>query len=243
MLVPEPAIWSDLHLYMLISLWEALEKRQNYFFGHSSSIGPVPPRTVETQGSPLQTSASSHFTNSNMLSYKKKSVSFSNTNQYCTTLCRGDYTVREFVASWYSVQEMSNIKNDCRRTVAMLRGASSVGPNVCRRGLEGRTMTGYQQRKQNKVYAYMSVVDEILRQRQIGISDPQSLANEYMSYTRHCAAAAQEMGNLDRLEAAKVDAISPFSHNNTNLSPFKHQLPKPFSIPKVRSCGPFCPAA
>ncbi|CAJ1954120.1 unnamed protein product [Cylindrotheca closterium] len=178
-----------------------------------------------------------------MRSYKKKSVSFSDTNEFCTTICRGDYTVREFVSTWYSAQEMRNIKDDCRRTVAMLHGASSVGPHVCGRGLEGKTMIGHQQRKQNKMFAHMAVVDEILRQRQLCISDPQALANQYMFFTRHCAAAAREMANVDRLEAVKVEAISPFSQSNAYLSPFKRPLSKPISIPKIKHLGPFCPAA
>eukprot|EP00526_Cylindrotheca_closterium_P020234 CAMPEP_0113601290 /NCGR_PEP_ID=MMETSP0017_2-20120614/150_1 /TAXON_ID=2856 /ORGANISM="Cylindrotheca closterium" /LENGTH=141 /DNA_ID=CAMNT_0000509573 /DNA_START=188 /DNA_END=613 /DNA_ORIENTATION=+ /assembly_acc=CAM_ASM_000147 len=139
--------------------------------------------------------------------------------------------------------EMRQMKDNCRRTVAMMRGAASIGPHVCTRGLEGRTVTGSQQKKQNKVFAYMAVEDEILRQRHLGIFDPEALANQYMSYTRHCAAAAREMGNLDHLEAVKVEDITPFPHNNTDLTPLKRPLSKPVAIPKVRPYGPFCPAA
>ncbi|KAL3937015.1 MAG: hypothetical protein SGBAC_007785 [Bacillariaceae sp.] len=178
-----------------------------------------------------------------MQSYQKKSVSFNDTNQYCKTLCRGDYTVRESLASWYTMPEMRNIKDDCRRTVAMLRGATSAGPYVCARGLEGRTLEGYQQKKRNKVFAYMAVADEVLRQTELRISDPQAIADEYMAYTRHCAAGARDLGNLDYLEVVRMEATSPLPHSSTDLSPFKRPSSKPISIPNFKPYGPSCPAA
>ena len=178
-----------------------------------------------------------------MQTHQKKSISFSNTNQYHETISRGDYTVQELTASFYTSTEMRTVKEECRRTVAMMHGASYLGPHICTRGLEGRTMAGYQQKKQNKVFAYMAIQDEIARQRQLGIRDPQALADSYRIYTCHCASAAREMANLDHLEAVKVEPFSVLARQ-TDVPFFKReQITKPISIPKVRSYGPFCPAA
>lgn len=178
-----------------------------------------------------------------MTGHQKKSVSFNNNNQYHPSLCRDEYSDREFAESWYNLSEMKTIKEDCKRTAAMMRGASSVGPHVCARGLEGRTFSGHQQKKQNKACAYMAVEDEIERQRKLGISDPQALADEYMIYTRHCAAAARELGNVDHLEAVKAQYVFPLPRRVQNDPFFKRQFTKSISIAKVGPYGPFCPAA
>lgn len=98
---------------------------------------------------------------------------------------------------WYTKQELSQFKRECRKVIRQHRGAPP-------RGLEQRTTAGFQRALKNRLSA-LAVVLQIQYVRH----DPVCIANAYEEVTRHCQLEAIDVAIRDHVEAT-FDAANPY---------------------------------
>jgi hypothetical protein len=177
----------------------------------------------------------------------RKYVSFRATVKGRECLHRNNYSRRELKATWYSQHEMNKAVEESRKTIRSMIQGKCIGKHMCTRGLECQTLSGAIKREQNKAAGYIAVEDEQLRQWANDAYDPQALADEYISSTRHSAAAARDQGGRDRHEVVEqenpIRDASPREKAITiALAKGSHRTPScPLLVP--RAYGPLSPAA
>eukprot|EP00980_Cylindrotheca_fusiformis_P014559 scaffold3924_cov109-Cylindrotheca_fusiformis.AAC.8 len=107
-------------------------------------------------------------------------------------------TSEEKTDIWYTKQELSKFKQDCRKAVRRHHHGTSSPPP---RGLEKRTAAGFQRSVKDRLSA-LAVVLQIQYVR----DDPVRLANAYREVTMHCQLEAIDIAIRDHLEVASFDA-------------------------------------
>lgn len=142
----------------------------------------------------------------------KASVSFDNAVRAYRHLHLNDMDQAEHEASWYSQEELDNIKRECHYTAKLVaRGkllphdddltiqSCSSPTSLTFRGLEYRTPDGANLRQVNKETAWDKVLDEQETQYKMGkyLDDDESIARVYQEVSRHCHHAAHLMGLAD----------------------------------------------
>ena len=100
---------------------------------------------------------------------------------------------------WYRREEYLMMKRQNRHCIKMvLSGRAAEGPDYTLRGLEHSTRIGSQRRKRNRDIGVATVLEEQDYQRELGVRDPDGIAEAYTMETEHCRLEAAEQGEYDR---------------------------------------------
>lgn len=133
------------------------------------------------------------------------SVRFAASDQALEIPSRDSYSEAEIRAAWYKKEDYQAMKLLALETMN-LHQSSQLPPGDtehCMRGLEGRTHDGFAIVKQNRKVASFAVIDEQDRQDEMGISDPDLIAEAYGSCVLNCQYVAFVQGVLDAQEVLK----------------------------------------
>lgn len=130
-----------------------------------------------------------------------KNVSFAAVVTTRTVIHIKNYTSEEAASTWYSREELQNIKSEARVTA---NSSGMCQNNACIRGLEAKTLEGATVKRQNRMDARAAVYFEQEAQEEEGFSDPDAIADVYFEYSERCKAEAQMIGYRD--EKAAMDA-------------------------------------
>jgi hypothetical protein len=140
-----------------------------------------------------------------------------------------DYRINEIIDTWYDRSEWNLIRDECRRTVAVMEeeenekettgtgtvlstttttSSSMANDDFCPRGLESRTQEGCRRKLQCRIAGWNTVLKEQEEQRRRRVvvsssSDPsQHMAILYNTLVAPCVLVAQQLALLDE------DAVS-----------------------------------
>jgi hypothetical protein len=128
----------------------------------------------------------------------KKSVSFSESARMKKHIHINNFTQEEVDACWFTEAERSQSRQEIDYTIELMtRGGDIDASKYCTRGLECRTPHGSATKKQSKVDAWDSVMDEQDRQFSIGIIDIDNLSMVYVQSSWSCQVSAAAMASLD----------------------------------------------
>jgi hypothetical protein len=136
-----------------------------------------------------------------------------------------DYRINEIIDSWYDRSEWTLIRDECRRTVAVMeeketkgmgmvlsttttsnrsrsRSSSMANDDFCPRGLESRTQEGFRRKLQSRMAGWDAVLKEQEEQRigRVGVSSSdasQRMATLYNTLVSPCVMVAQQLALLD----------------------------------------------
>lgn len=113
-----------------------------------------------------------------------------------------DYDEDEHRKTWYSRDEIEEIKESIFETVRRIAngGHQEDSKEHCARGLEHRSKSGALQRRKNKLLALQLVLDEQQDQKESGINHPETLARVYQEISSQSIIAAQRIGKKDEIE-------------------------------------------
>ncbi|KAG7344118.1 hypothetical protein IV203_022126 [Nitzschia inconspicua] len=160
-------------------------------------------------------------------SCSKRKVSFFHSVRVQFVESIDDYSDVEKLSSWYSRQEVENLKNDRRVTVKIMEDGNPTvddGKHYFR-GFENKTRKGAQRKQWNIVEAAMVVFDEqqmnhnYYRKKEEAFH---SIADAYRAVAAHARAAAAERGLYDQRAALE----STVALSNENLAT---QMPRRLS--------------
>jgi len=139
---------------------------------------------------------------------KQKSASHSKKVQFCSKKRWKsirhfrDYSDEEHAATWYSIEQLLEVVADCVFTCRMMMNGDLVleDEGFCSRGLEYKTPSGSQFRKENKAKAQEVVMSEMEVQRKTGFPEPEYLALVYACATKENRRLAHIMALRDQEE-------------------------------------------
>mmetsp|Transcript_36516 Transcript_36516/g.51618 ORF Transcript_36516/g.51618 Transcript_36516/m.51618 type:complete len:223 (+) Transcript_36516:87-755(+) len=135
-------------------------------------------------------------------------VSFHMTVSVRPSLHVNDFTDEEYFNSWYSPDEMADMKADIAPTLRMVKnGMNQLPPHMTLRGLEFRSRTGAMKRRTNKTSAMMAVLNEQELQLSQGYWDPEQIRKQYLSTSQACQKEAYARGLDDALEVMPLTAV------------------------------------
>lgn len=134
----------------------------------------------------------------------QKKVTFSESCKLRDGLHRNDYTVDEISACWYSRDEASEITRKCVRLLSKF--IEGKAENYCIRGLEQMTPEAARQRENTREDAYVAVLGEQQRCRNLSKSDnEEAIARKYrQAAAAYCQQVASEIGRIDEMVARKI---------------------------------------
>mmetsp|Transcript_16377 Transcript_16377/g.37619 ORF Transcript_16377/g.37619 Transcript_16377/m.37619 type:complete len:185 (-) Transcript_16377:234-788(-) len=140
----------------------------------------------------------------------RESISFDEVVRIYYTLHVNDMSDEEFFNTFYQRDDFYAMKVDIVRTVTKVTKGMYEGDDEiqCSRGLECRTQSGAQERKENKLRSRNKVFLEQKRQEDCGICDPEALRSVYVSETKQCEQSARDLAKADEAEAKKIQAKS-----------------------------------
>lgn len=136
-----------------------------------------------------------------------KGVSFAlSANQEIETLHRKEYSALEFTATWYSAQELYDMKKARRSLIQRMDLANNQWGHLennntdllmCTRGLEGKTKAGRRQRYAEMAAVTAAVLDEQDAQYARGILEANVIAHLCEMHTRQSMMRARSQGLKD----------------------------------------------
>jgi hypothetical protein len=158
----------------------------------------------------------------------KRPVSFSNTVVVCYT---DGYSNKEMAVAWYGRAELKKIQSKIKKTFLLMQAGS---PNAncdrhCTRGLESLTPEGRALKQRRREDAKNAVLDEQEFQNEVGIPDPELLADLYFEETRVSQAMANSMGRADEEEVRGTGRRSPSMSRNQE-KPSEHCVSRSGSV-------------
>ncbi len=147
-----------------------------------------------------------------------------------------NFTETETSGSWYSVEELDSIKEECHHSVNLsIHGKlrPDMVNNWCFRGLEFRTPEGARSRRDNKNLAWNWVLEEQENQYKLGMFDAEEIARKYRKVSVACHEAAHVLALEDAREVAETRLLSdiddvgkPFVIESTSSSRERSSLNK-----------------
>lgn len=141
-------------------------------------------------------------------------VRFLECNSYCEIPSREDYSREEMSAMWYSESEYNYIKTINTATLRLMTSGQDLNPSIhCVRGLEVRTMEGWENRHRNKKLTRNAVFQEQDMQRSEQTYDDELFARVSEDASSQARQQALERGKYDQLQACII-------HNNDNVQMF-----------------------
>lgn len=135
-----------------------------------------------------------------------KSVKFHSRVRFKHVKHVDDYTDREYFATWYVEEDLTDIFNHCVDTVRKMVNGYQLNEDdgYCARGLEYKTPTGAKTRKQNKSKGLRTVLDEQERQRTEGKIDHEHLALLYYQAGADSRRAYRLLAMQDQAEVRPI---------------------------------------
>ena len=150
-----------------------------------------------------------------------KSVQFNSTVFVRTTIHVDDYSDEEYERCWYQSNEVAEFKKENAQTVSLVESGlklneataacttSEGAPELCMRGLEGRTKRGSRRRRDNKYKGMCAVMDEQDRQLETlsdasAVLDDEAIREKYVEFNRRCSSEAYAAGLSDQMEALRI---------------------------------------
>ena len=131
-----------------------------------------------------------------------------------------DYSEYEKCECWYQLEEMREIRQDVKDTVAMMNIQSQANLNSTGdrklmtalvddvtqtiRGLEGKTRAGKRHRREVRLASIAAVFDEQTLQEMDGVMDPLLIAMAYTEHSYPMQVAALERASIYREEANEI---------------------------------------
>jgi hypothetical protein len=148
----------------------------------------------------------------------KRPISFSNTALWCPT---DGYSDEEMAAAWYSRAELKKIQSKIKKTILLMEAGSpkANSDRHCTRGFGSLTEEGRALKQRRQEDGKTAVLYEQEFQNEVGIPDPELLADLYFEETRVSLAMAISMGRADEDEVRSTDRRPP------RLSP-RNEKPK-----------------
>jgi hypothetical protein len=137
---------------------------------------------------------------------RRRRVRFSDCNQEHEVPSRGSFTTEEMRAKWYRKREYQEIRQEAFATVDLYRSGRLLAGDTdrCIRGLEGKTegttKQGFRATRNDRREASFKVVDEQDRQDEMGICNPDLIADVYQAASLYSRCAAHARGLLDAHE-------------------------------------------
>ena len=109
------------------------------------------------------------------------------------------YSEEEMAAAWYSRDELKKLQFKLKKTIVLMLAESpkANSERYCTRGLESLTPSGQETKQQRRRAAWDTVLDEQEFQHEVGIPDPNLLADLYFEECRISLAAAISAGISD----------------------------------------------
>jgi hypothetical protein len=152
---------------------------------------------------------------------REKLVQFFPIVEMHETLHVNDYTDEEVAVVWYSERDFAYMGADPRLVLELFECGVYPGDDddqqLCLRGLEGRTKQGARERRYNKGLGRTAVLREQSLQECDSRHDPEAIAREYALATKHCSAAALEVGRMDEWHASgRVPSFQPSKRVSTS---------------------------
>eukprot|EP00980_Cylindrotheca_fusiformis_P011460 scaffold2659_cov107-Cylindrotheca_fusiformis.AAC.3 len=128
-------------------------------------------------------------------------VSFAAEVLVMETMGLNNYTVEEISQTWYSYEEMEEIKEECYETMEKISEHRPLQDTAryCIRGLENNTQIGYTLKYMNRDESVQIVLEEQRRQLEKGEGvDENSISKAYRNATSSSHMWARVIGNRDR---------------------------------------------
>ena len=178
-----------------------------------------------------------------------KSISFHGWVTVVECLHVNDYSTKERRATWFSRKEIEKISCQIKKTIKLMESADNkkeVSSEFCTRGLECRTLSGANKRRQNKYAGWFAVEDSQARAAPMTV-----VADEYSASTKHCVLEAHNRAVCDR-QVVLDDILSSTNKSETkdccSTSKRAKQSPLPPSrraplLLSPKAYGPLSPAA
>ena len=109
------------------------------------------------------------------------------------------YTEEEMAAAWYSRDELKKLQFKLKKTIVLMLAESpkANSSRYCTRGLESLTPSGQDTKQQRRRAAFDTVLDEQEFQQEVGIPDPNLLADLYFESTAYSQYLAEVQGARD----------------------------------------------
>jgi hypothetical protein len=162
------------------------------------------------------------------LASPKRFISFSNT----VVLRRTDsHSDEETTAAWYSRAELKKIQSKIKKTIFLMEAGSprANSDRHCTRGLGSLTPEGRALKQRRRENAKTAVLDEQEFQNEVGIPDPELLADLYFKETRVSLAMAISMGRAVEEEVRSTGKWPPPRLSPRNQKP-KHCISRSGSV-------------
>jgi hypothetical protein len=137
---------------------------------------------------------------------RRRRVRFSDCNQEHKVPSRDSFTTEEMREKWYKKREYQEMRHEAFATVDLYLSGRLLPGDIdrCIRGLEGRTKgatnQGFHATRNDRREASFKVVDEQDRQDEMGICNPDLLADVYQTASLYSRCAAHARGLLDAHE-------------------------------------------
>jgi hypothetical protein len=114
-------------------------------------------------------------------------------------------------AAWYSRAELKKILFTIKKNIMLMKAGSpkANSDRHCTRGLGSLTPEGRALKQRRREDAKTTVLDEQEFQNEVGIPDPELLADLYFEETRVSLAMAISMGRADEEEVRSTDRRPP----------------------------------
>ena len=131
-------------------------------------------------------------------------VAFEETDEVLYVKHISEFSQQEIQDIWFSVEDFAQFKEDCKRTISMMKelGVSFQNTEVtCSRGLEHFIETRKSNRKSRRANASRAVLAEQELQFKEGSYDPEYIAEVYQEISVTCQAEAYSAGLRDQEEA------------------------------------------
>ena len=132
-----------------------------------------------------------------LVSAPRRAVHFGGAVEVRPCIHIDDYTDEEYEATWFSPQEIRQIKREMSTTLRIVNRGLLLPAGLTIRGLEYRTKVGNESRKASKNAAWNAVLSEQARQRYMGFTDPVQIANVYLAVSKPCLTSAYTIGEKD----------------------------------------------
>jgi len=138
-----------------------------------------------------------------------KRVSFYPNVLFLGTLHRRDCSATELQQTYYTMEELKQMKRSCRAIACNLSAinfdseSKDIDPYL--RGLEGRTSEGLLKKRTTKKNGREAVFREQCRQRKLGINNSCQIADAYFEVTELPQVSAQMLGLRDEKEARDLN--------------------------------------
>ena len=117
-----------------------------------------------------------------------------------------DYTAEEIKDSWYTAEEVQQIREDIKADVVLLEAGQLVESR--QRGLECRTKKGMRRKFYFREKAYEAVFSEIEFQHEEGFLDEVTIAEAYHFSCKSATMLGQKQGRKDAREAMRINRTS-----------------------------------